>query len=142
MLSVQQALPQWPNTVSIGIKPAQTVAAQKPRGSRMGRAVAAVRQRTLGSQPQLGDHVQALWTGYKPVSKPDQQLLDRYTSVSCVQLLVQCNFHKRQVSAVSTTPLSISLILCSSASAAKQARPTSQVAVTIAVKLHSCCGNS
>ena len=43
----------------------------------MGRAVAAVRQRTLGSQPQLGDHVQALWTGYKPVTKPDQQLLDR-----------------------------------------------------------------
>ena len=43
----------------------------------MGRAVAAVTQRTLGSQPQLGDHVQALWTGYKPVTKPDQQLLDR-----------------------------------------------------------------
>ncbi|KAL0020793.1 hypothetical protein WJX79_003522 [Trebouxia sp. C0005] len=34
-------------------------------------------QHTLGSQPQLGDHVQALWTGYKPVTKPDQQLLDR-----------------------------------------------------------------
>ncbi|DBA67049.1 TPA: hypothetical protein ACH3X2_001381 [Trebouxia sp. C0005] len=71
------ALPQWPNTVSIGTKPAQAVGAQKLRGSHMGRAVAAVRQHTLGSQPQLGDHVQALWTGYKPVTKPDQQLLDR-----------------------------------------------------------------
>ncbi len=67
--------------MSIGTKPAQAVGAQKLRGSRMGRAVAAVRQRTLGSQPQLGDHVQALWTGYKPVTKPDQQLLDR-----CVML--------------------------------------------------------
>ncbi|DBA96088.1 TPA: hypothetical protein ACH3X1_001584 [Trebouxia sp. C0004] len=72
-----KALPQWPNTVSIGTKPAQAVGAQKVKGSRMGRAVAAFRQRTLGSQPQLGDHVQALWTGYKPVTKPDQQLLDR-----------------------------------------------------------------
>ena len=42
----------------------------------MGRVVAAVRQRTLGCQPQLGDHVQALWAGYKPVTKADQQLID------------------------------------------------------------------
>lgn len=77
-----KALPQWPNTVSIGTKPAPTVGAQKVRGSRMGRAVAAVTQRTLGSQPQLGDHVQALWTGYKPVTKPDQQLLDRLIKAS------------------------------------------------------------
>ena len=72
-----QALPQWPNTVSVGTKPMQAVGSEKPRGSRMGRAVAAVRQRTMGSQPQLGDHVQALWTGYKSVTRPDQQLLDR-----------------------------------------------------------------
>ena len=43
----------------------------------MGRAVAAVRQRAMGSQPQLGDHVQALWTGYKSVTRPDQRLLER-----------------------------------------------------------------
>ena len=72
-----QALPQWPNTVSVGTKPMQAVGSEKPRGSRVGRAVAAVRQRTMGSQPQLGDHVQALWTGYKSVTRPDQQLLDR-----------------------------------------------------------------
>ena len=72
-----QALPQWPNTVSVGTKPMQALGGEKPRGSRVGRAVAAVRQRTLGSPPQLGDHVQALWTGYKSVTRPDQQLLDR-----------------------------------------------------------------
>lgn len=72
-----QALPQWPNTVSVGTKPMQAVGSEKPQTSRMGRAVAAVRQRTMGSQPQLGDHVQALWTGYRTVTRPDQQLLDR-----------------------------------------------------------------
>lgn len=77
-LACTQALPQWPNTVSVGTKPTQALGGEKPKGSRMGRAVAAVRQRTLGSQqPQLGDHVQALWTGYKSVTRPDQQLLDR-----------------------------------------------------------------
>lgn len=53
----------------------------------MGRAVAAVRQRTLGSQPQLGDHVQALWTGYKSVTRPDQQLLDRLPSALFLYML-------------------------------------------------------
>lgn len=77
VIHAEQALPQWPNTVSVGTKPAHAVGGDKARGSRMGRAVAAVRQRTLGSQPQLGDHVQALWTGYKSVLKPDQNLLDR-----------------------------------------------------------------
>ncbi|KAL3154098.1 hypothetical protein ABBQ32_013634 [Trebouxia sp. C0010 RCD-2024] len=72
-----KALPQWPNTVSVGTKPMQAVGGEKPKGGRVGRAMAAVRQRTLGSQPQLGDHVQALWTGYKPVTRPDQRLLDR-----------------------------------------------------------------
>ena len=72
-----QALPQWPNTVSVGSKPVPAVGAHKARGSRIGRAVAAVRQRALGSQPQLGEHVQALWIGYRSVTKPDQHLLDR-----------------------------------------------------------------
>ena len=76
-MRAEQALPQWPNTVSVGTKPTQAVGGEKPRGGRVGRAMAAVRQRTLGSQPQPGDHVQALWTGYKPVTRPDQQLLDR-----------------------------------------------------------------
>lgn len=83
MVYVPQALPQWPNTVCIGTKPTQSVGNQQPKGSRMGRAVAAVRQRTLGSQPQLGDHVQALWTGYKSVITPDQQLLDRCAPGNC-----------------------------------------------------------
>lgn len=77
IVACMQALPQWPNTVSVGTKPTQAVGSEKPTASRMGRAVAAVRQRTMGSQPQLGDHVQALWTGYKSVTRPDQRLLER-----------------------------------------------------------------
>ena len=80
-----QALPQWPNTVSVGTRPAPAVGPhQTPRGSRVGRAVAAVRQRTLGTQPQLGDYVQALWAAYKPLTKPDLLLLDR--SACCLLL--------------------------------------------------------
>ena len=45
--------------------------------SRLGRALAAVRQRAAGPPGQLGEHVQGLWTRSKPLTKPDQRLLDR-----------------------------------------------------------------
>lgn len=76
---------------------------EKPRGGRMGRAMAAVRQRTLGSQPQLGDHVQALWIGYKPVTRPDQRLLDRLLLLLC-SMLFDCAQTLPMISMYCLTP--------------------------------------
>lgn len=81
-----QALQEWPNTMTVGVKPVRVHAAaagsqgplqacpQQP--SRLGRAFAAVRQRAGASAPQSGDHVQGVWARNKPLTRPDQHLLD------------------------------------------------------------------
>lgn len=81
-----QALQEWPNTMTVGVKPVRVHAAaagsqgalqgrpQQP--SRLGRAFAAVRQRAGAPAHQSGDHVQGVWARNKPLTRPDQQLLD------------------------------------------------------------------
>ena len=45
--------------------------------SRLQRLNAAVRKRSAGAQVLLTEHMQALWHGYKPLTRPDRGLLDR-----------------------------------------------------------------
>ena len=47
-------------------------------GSRLQRLNAAVKKRSVGAQILLSEHVQALWHAYKPLTRPDRGLLDRY----------------------------------------------------------------
>lgn len=92
-----QALPTWPNVLSIGTRPstangqlaangsagaaggdASGAAAAKQGGqSRLQRLNMAVRKRSAGAQVLLSEHMQALWHTYRPLTRPDRSLLER-----------------------------------------------------------------
>ena len=49
-------------------------------GSRLQRLNAAVKKRSAGPQILLSEHAQALWHSYKPLTRPDRSLLDRWSA--------------------------------------------------------------
>ncbi|KAK9810174.1 hypothetical protein WJX72_006112 [[Myrmecia] bisecta] len=90
-----KALPDWPNVLSIGSKPSLAGSAQQnghtgpsaapsapSRLQKLGNAVKAVRQQAAGAQVLLTQHIQALWSSYKPLTRPDNKLLERLLRVT------------------------------------------------------------
>lgn len=73
-----KALPTWPNVLSIGEKPtlAPGYAAPKSRFQKFNPryAIQALRERGLGAQVLLSQHVENLWMGSAPLVKPDLEL--------------------------------------------------------------------
>eukprot|EP00798_Chlamydomonas_sp_ICE-L_P022159 gene22159-29224_t len=81
-----KALSQWPNILSVGRKEQAgnswevpgTIAATAVAMLFPGNAVKALRQRSQGAQSLLsGGHSETLWSGYRPVTRPDNNLLSR-----------------------------------------------------------------
>lgn len=79
--AVLQALPTWPNVLSTGSKPAAEGVGEGPgRESRLARLEAVVRRRAPGPHTLLARHSEALWLAYKPLTRPDKELLERWAA--------------------------------------------------------------
>ncbi|EFJ46522.1 hypothetical protein VOLCADRAFT_118103 [Volvox carteri f. nagariensis] len=77
-----RALPHWPNVLSIGKREGAVAAVQPPGSlaaslSRANAAVQALRQRTQGASILMSGHTEALWSTYKALCRPDQNLLQK-----------------------------------------------------------------
>ena len=76
-----QALPNWPNVMSVGSRPGQGAANGSVNGavseSRLSKLDQAVRRKAVGAQTLLSGHLEALWHAYKPLTRPDKELLER-----------------------------------------------------------------
>ncbi|GMH44431.1 hypothetical protein BSKO_12383 [Bryopsis sp. KO-2023] len=73
-----KALPRWPNVLSIGEKPTLAPGFSVPK-SRFQKfnpryAIQALRERGLGAQVLLSQHVENLWMGSAPLVRPDLEL--------------------------------------------------------------------
>ena len=72
-----QALPEWPNVLSLGSKPQQATNSPSGQDTGQSRLAKAVQRKSSGFKSLLTSYSEAAWLSYKPLSKPNKQLLDR-----------------------------------------------------------------
>ena len=89
VLGMPQALPHWPNVLSVGQRAAQhkspasgsttgQVASHAQGGQfRLHKLKAAMQRRAAGPQVLLTEHTQALWHNYKPLVRFDKAVTER-----------------------------------------------------------------
>ena len=66
-------------------------------GSRLQRLNAAVKKRSAGAQILLSEHMQALWHAYKPLTRPERGLLERYHPSLLMQARCMGKLHEKAV---------------------------------------------